>query len=98
MGKFTFKTEKSTGSYSSFFPDTYHIKLNKKKVGSINDRDWKIRLMIYKDENNTDDNPNCPWKWITLIRKSNSLQEAKQFLNDNFDEINAHYKLYQLEN
>lgn len=97
MAKFTFKTEKSKGPYSSFFPCQHYIKLNKKIVGTITDDEWKIRLKIYKDENNTDDNPNCKWKWITLVRVSSSLQEAKQFLNDNFEAITEKYKLYSTE-
>lgn len=97
MGKFTFKTEKPTGPYSSFFASSHYIKLNKKLVGLITDKEWKIRLRIYKDENHTDDNPNCEWKWITLVRVSSSLQEAKQFLNDNFDAITEKYNLYSSE-
>jgi glutamine synthetase adenylyltransferase len=82
--KFTFKTEKPTGRYRAFDSDDHHIKLNKKRVGSIVDGEWTIRLMVLKSDINEDGNPNCKWKWITLKKKSASLQEAKDWLNENF--------------
>lgn len=101
MAKFTFKTEKPTGTYSSFFPSNHYIKLNKKIVGQIVGRElgqeWKIKLMIYKDSIHNDNNPNCKWMWITLFKSFSSLQESKQFLNDNFDGIIEKYNLYSVE-
>ena len=45
--KFTFKTTKATGRYSSFYPNLHDIKLNKKVVGSITDKKpHKIRLKV----------------------------------------------------
>lgn len=100
--KFTFKTERPTGSYSSFFPSQHDIKLKKKKVGMISDRQsknpWQIRLMIEKDEKHDDGNPNCSWMWISLRKQSNTLQEAKDFLNENIDNILKLYNLHYLDN
>lgn len=95
---FTFKTEKSTGRYASFFPDHHYIKLKKKKVGSIDDKyPHKIRFRVKKKDINEDGNPNCEWKWITLKRESNSVSDAKQFLKDNFAEIIEKYELSLLD-
>lgn len=92
--KFTFKTDKPTGRYSSFHPYTHHIKLKKIKVGSIDDRSpHRIRLMVVKDDINEDGNTNCDWKWITLKKESNSVEEAKDFLNNNFKSITTKYKI-----
>jgi hypothetical protein len=91
--KFTFKTEKPTGRYRSFYRKNHDIKIKKKKVGSIVDREWKIRLMVLKSDINEDGNPNCEWKWITLKKESASLQEAKDWLNVNFISLNEKYKI-----
>jgi len=81
--KFTFKTEKATGRYRSFYPDTHTIKLDKKQVGSISDeKGHKIMLQVIKDGVIIkDDNPNCDWKNIILKREFDSVQAAKEFLN-----------------
>ena len=92
--KFTFKTEKPTGAYRSFFPEYHSIKLKKAHVGSIVDKDWRIMLMVIKDDIGEDGNPNCEWRWITLNKESTSLQDAKDWLNHNFDSITKKYKLY----
>ena len=68
-------------------PHDYVIKLNKKVIGSITDEEWKIRLMVMKDDINSDGNPNCTWKWITLNKRSKSLQEAKDWLNEHADSL-----------
>lgn len=98
MKKFTFKTEKPKGKWSSFYPTQNHIKLDKMKVGSIDDNDpYKIRLMVIKDDLMEDKTPNCQWKWIELKKKSKTLQEAKDFLNENIDLILMTYKLFKIE-
>ena len=97
--KFTFKTKHSTGQYRAFFPNNHHIKLNKKQIGSIDDKfPHKIRLMIKKEDIMEDGNPNCSWKWITLKKESISVQEAKDFLQTNIEKICEQYILHQLEN
>jgi len=82
--KFTFKTNKPTGKYHSFFETFHYIKLNGLQVGSIDDKaPHKIRLMVILE----DGNPNCDWKWIKLKHESVSLQDAKDWVNVNFDKI-----------
>lgn len=91
--KFTFKTTKATGRYRSFFKDTHAIKLNKVEVGSIDDKTWRIRLMVIKTDMNEDGNPNCDWGWVVLKKESKSLQEAKDWLNEKFSAITDKYQL-----
>jgi len=94
--KFTFKTEKSTGRYRSFYNNINHIKLNKMCCGAILDeKPYKIKLQVMKDDLIEDGNENCKWKWITLKKESQTLQEAKDFLNENFDAINKKFKIVQ---
>lgn len=96
--KFTFKTEKPTGRYSSFSPDSHYIKLKTKECGRISDKyPYKIRLMVEKKDLNEDGNPNCKWKYITLKKESTSLQEAKNFLNDNIKIIIEKYTLHLVD-
>lgn len=97
FGKFTFKTEKPTGKYKSFINNVNNVLFNKKMVGLIEPDNFKIRLMIVKDDINSDGNPNCPWKWITLSKNNETLQDAQKFLNDNFTNIFIKYTLYQSE-
>ena len=92
--RFTFKTEKSKGKYRSFYLDTHYIKFKKKVVGTISDRDWHISLMVKKEKSEEDPSP---FRWITLKRKSNSLQEAKIWLNEAINLITEKYDLYELE-
>ena len=86
--KFTFKTIPATGRYRSFYPDEHQIKFKKKVCGHISDGvPYKIKLQIIKKDINEDKHPNCPWKFIVLKHESKTLQEAKDFLNANIDEI-----------
>jgi hypothetical protein len=92
--RFTFKTTHPTGSYRSFY-DPYHtIKFKKQTVGTIDHKTNKISLMVVKTDTITDNNPNCEWKSITLAVKPKSLQEAKDFLNENVDRILERYTLH----
>jgi hypothetical protein len=85
--QFTFKTTKPTGRYAWTSNPWHEIKLNKVVVGTIGHGTWEIRLKVIKADINEDKNPNCPWKWITLKNKSESLDETKIFLNENINEI-----------
>jgi len=86
--KFTFKTTPATGKYRNFFPDSHEIKLKRKVCGMITDKaPYKIRLQVVKNDINEDKNPNCLWRWITLKYEGKTLQETKDFLNANIDEI-----------
>ena len=95
MKKFTFKTDKSTGKYRSFYKDFYNIKFNKKEVGQIVavDGGYKNRLQVMKENINEDGNPNCDWRWIQLAMKHNSIQDAKEWLNENRELIFKYYNL-----
>jgi hypothetical protein len=94
--KFTFKTTKPTGRYASFDHPYHQIKLKKISCGSIDpDIPFTIRLQVMKSE--PDENPNCPWKWIVFQKKSETLQEAKDFLNAHIKEIQSKYKIYLSE-
>lgn len=97
--KFTFKTERATGSYASFFPKQHYIKLNKKEVGLISDGEpYKIRLHIIKKDIREDGNPNCDWKWITIkTPEFKELQEAKNWLNNNIEGITKKWTLKGLD-
>lgn len=92
--KFTFKTDRPTGLYRSFSPDSHYIKLKKVVVGYIGDEiPFAISLKVIKSDINDDGNPNCTWKWIQFKKKSASLQEAKHFLNEHIESILARYTL-----
>lgn len=91
--KFTFKKNKPEGRYSWVHNPTYDIKLKGKIVGSIEHETWDIRLMIIKDDINEDGNPNCKWKWVKLKKKSETLEEAKEWLNSVIDKLLEKYKL-----
>jgi hypothetical protein len=94
--KFTFKTEKAVGKYRSFYSDFHTIKLNKEVCGTIDDKEpYKISLMVVKDDINEDGNPNCKWKWIASTKEFKTLQEAKDFLSENFEAISSQYTIYK---
>jgi hypothetical protein len=92
--KFTFKTDRPTGSYAWLHKPYHKVFLNRNEVGSINpEKPYTIRLMIMKKDILEDGNPNCPWRWIHLKRESESLDDAKTFLNENIDAILTKYTL-----
>ena len=93
---FTFKTEPSTGRYRSFYPDQHYIKWQKKEVGRIDDiLPYKIHLAVKIEV--TLEEP-AGFKWICLKKEFQSVKEAKEFLNANFDVIIRQFDLYQFEN
>ncbi len=89
--KFTFKCENISGRYSSFYVNNHLIKYNKKEVGYIIDEAPYIpRFMVKKDGVIYDDyNDNCSWMWIELPKKSETLQDAKDFVQKNIDKIRS---------
>lgn len=92
--KFTFKTEKPIGPYSVFYPKHHYVKLKKQKIGFISDiNPYRISLKVIKADIMEDKNSNCSWKWITLKKESKSINEAKEFLNTNFDSLTKKYNL-----
>jgi len=96
--KFTFKTTKPTGPYSSFFKPYHTIKLGGMEVGSIEPvPPFKIRLTVEKNDILEDGHPNCSWKWIKLMSTFESLEGAKQFLKENTDRIIKKFNLHYSE-
>jgi hypothetical protein len=96
-GKFTFKTEHPTGRYRSFEDDNHIIKFEGKEVGSIEaNKPFKINLMIKKDDKHNDSNPNCSWKHIYFKREFETLDSAKEWLNQNIDKILKEVTLHKL--
>ena len=94
MKKITFKTEKPTGRYAWVHSPNHYIKLDKIKIGSIDhESPHKIRLKVIKEDINEDGNPNCNWKWITLGKKSENLEEAKVWLNERIESLLEKYNL-----
>ncbi len=95
---FTFKTEKSTGRWRSFYPDTHIIKIKGAEVGRIDDnRPHKISLMVFNDDLLKDGGVNCDWKWITLKKESNSVAEAKEWLKGVYKPLSEMYRLCPLK-
>jgi hypothetical protein len=93
--KFTFKRSKG----DSWHPDTIHIKYEKMVVGQIRDKKpYTIRLQIVKDSAHDDKNPNCTWMWVSLLfNKFETLDEAKEFLNNSRESIHETYTLHKME-
>jgi hypothetical protein len=92
--KFTFKTHKPTGSYAWLSKPYHDILLNKNKVGAIDpEKPHHIRLMVMKADIMEDGNPNCKWRWISLKHESETLDDAKIFLNEGIDTILIKYKI-----
>jgi hypothetical protein len=100
--KFTFKTIKPTGRFRSFDTDTNFIKLDGKQVGNIfvdkSDRNnYIIQLHVKKKDITEDGNPNCVWKNIRLAKKYSSVDEAKEWLNQNITALQSKYELFPIE-
>lgn len=96
--KFTFKTEKSTGRYRSFYPDSHYIKIKGVTVGMIEDKDWhKVSIKVLKDEERTDNNPNKDWMWVKLAREFESVAAAKTWLTENTDKLFRQFKIKTTE-
>ena len=103
--KFTFKTVKPIGKWRAFYDPTYFIKIKKDQIGQIIDqtrgafrsKDIKIMFQIIKSDINEDNCPNCSWKWITLAKTFNSVQEAKDWLNSEgvFEQLNTQFNFYK---
>jgi hypothetical protein len=97
--KFTFKTHKETGKYEWLHKPYHYVLLNKNNVGSIDpEKPYTINLMAVKKDILEDGNPNCPWKWIHLKHESETLDDAKAFLNENIDAILTKYTIRTYEN
>ena len=49
--------------------------------------------MVMKKDIQEDNNINCEWKWIKLKHESETLADAKTFLNENIEAILSRYTL-----
>ena len=95
--KFTFKTTKPTGRYSSFFFFFYYIKLKRFVVGLIDpEPPHKIRFAVLKDNPEQSKNPNCDWEWRIIKGEFDTVEAAKAFGLANAVKIQAQLKLKAL--
>ena len=78
--KISFKINKPTGNYKSFFNTNLDIKCNNIIIGNSSDNDFKLRLIVIKKDILEDGNKNCSWKWITLSKEFKSFDEIKFFI------------------
>lgn len=92
ISKFTFKTEKPTGKWRSFSPTSYYVKYGNDIIGNIYEEPWRVAIMVMKSNGVEGSNPNCPWMWLRFKDRFESLQAAKDWLNEHFKEITDKYK------
>lgn len=96
--KFTFKNNKSTGRFASFQGVCHDIKIKGKICGNIGERshllpDYKfeerffIRLMII------DSTIPSGWRNIIFNKRFENIEDAKKWLNENFEAINKKWQL-----
>jgi len=100
MAKFTFKTNKPVGKYRIFQTPEHLIKYKRKVCGCINERNYnkfKIMFAVNKKDIDEDGNPNCKWKRIYVENEFDSLQSAKDFINNHTDKIVENLDLYLFE-
>lgn len=92
----SFRTVNPTGKYRSFEKAYHIIKANGKCVGQISEN-LRIQLTIEKLDILGDGNKNCLWRWITIPNKFESLEEAKEFVLKNIENIHNKFKLHELD-
>lgn len=89
--KFTFKTIKATGPYRSFYRDSYDIKLGGIVCGSI----FESQLGVYRVSIRVKDaNSSGGWRNATLKARFNTVQAAKDALNESFDSITQAWEIH----
>jgi len=96
--KFTFKLHKKETGLAGVghCHQGAHIKLNKKIVGDISAPSWrqtqfKAGLMVKKSPEELAESPNCDWKWIFFNKKTDTLEEMKDWLNSNIELFQGKY-------
>lgn len=102
--KFTFKLEpKITGlaSVGHCFQNSA-IKFDKKVVGLISAPNWRRQgytaaFTVKKTAEEFAESPNCEWKWIFFKKKTDTLEEIKEWLNASIETILAKYTLHEIE-
>lgn len=100
--KFTFKLDKPSGAYRSFYKPSCDIKLNKRVCGSITYTKiinvFEIRFMVIKTDIMEDGNPNCVWRWVNVTKNFSTIDKAKEWIRQRNDSIQDELKLYLAEN
>lgn len=99
--KVTFKkSARPSGLASVGWKPQWAIKLNKQTFGCIwspnykqNDTGYSVGIMVMKTETVTDNNPNCPWKWIIFTQQHETEQLAKDWIQSNIIDIQTKYTL-----
>ena len=97
MKKFTFKNQpKETGLASVGNPNPQtDVKFEKKLCGLISPPNWQSKGRLYTimlSIKNVDSSTG--WSWITFKKRTETLQEAKEWLNTNCDAILIKYELH----
>lgn len=95
--EFKFKTEKPTGKWRAFDNPAHYIKFDGKVVGAIgHDRPFEITFTVMKTEADfvNDTNKNCPWKRIYLKKNSETLNEAKEYVNTIVEYLTGKYTFH----
>lgn len=103
--KFRFKMNRPTGEWRVFNTTFCDIFLDKNLVGGIYedrlvDFPVSVRFMVMKNKEDLakpNNNTNCEWKWITLKQRYKTFDEAKQYINLNFNIITSSFNLRTYE-
>lgn len=103
--KFTFKKQpKPTGLARIGAGEGIIIKYLGKKCGNIvfpnyssNRKGWYIQLLVKFDDREINEDSPCQFRNIILKYKPTDAEDAKKFLNDNFEAIMKKYTLHLLE-
>jgi hypothetical protein len=70
---------------------------NKKEFGRISEMKYGVFMFsfaIEKKDIMEDGNKNCKWRWVDLKNEFHSIDEAKKFVIEVFDEINKNHTLH----
>jgi hypothetical protein len=68
------------------------------RCGSISQSSpHQITLSVFKEDLDEDKNPNCPFKNIHLAAKFESVAQAKAWLSEKSEILQAKYNIYALK-
>lgn len=101
--KLTFRKQpRPTGLSSMGYGQNTDIKINGKVCGAIyaptwrsKDDLWEICFSVKKSE--SEPKENSDWKWITLIKRTETEEQARIFLKENIGIITSKYTLHFTE-
>lgn len=98
MVKFTFKLDKKETGLAAVGNSlqSADVKLKKKVCGRIQAPNWRSNVyrcsFVVKTEESS-----CGWKWVTLKKTTESMNEMKQWLKDNTEKIVSGLDLHFFE-